>query len=229
MLLYVCWRFCISFALLFYVCIRYMYVCYVCVLVVIYRPTVSTLKWFIALQFATTTPLCAKQAISKRSVDDSSFDVDEGQPHTSALLHSDLSIPKPRLPHLYHKRSVDELENDFVSQLDELSSSFPEDVVGTFRRRRKRDTPLPPQHVIGKSPNVIHYTVSILLYEIDILYLSITVLQDLDHQLWEIDRIALNSLVRIYILVSKLMTSRTHLPSHSSPYTFSSFYFFIAG
>lgn len=86
--------------------------------------------------------------------------MDEDQPHTSALLRSDLSVPMPRLPHLYHKRSVDELENDFVSQLDELSSSFPEDVVGSFRRR-KRDTPLPPQHVIGKSPNVIHYTVSL--------------------------------------------------------------------
>ncbi|KAK8729190.1 hypothetical protein OTU49_008670 [Cherax quadricarinatus] len=102
-------------------------------------------------------------AVNKRSVEHSAYFItteDTDEPSVKNIA-ADMPGPDlPVLPHLYHKRSLkqaspDELDEQFFQQMKDWPSSITEP-----HWRRKRDTPLPPDHVIGKSPNVVHYTVN---------------------------------------------------------------------
>ena len=81
----------------------------------------------------------------------------------------------PDLPHYFHKRSIDDPMDSVEREKRFTSQSRYEDLVYDLPVvdypplpepmpyvRTKRDTPLPPNHVIGKSPNVVHYTVSFI-------------------------------------------------------------------
>ncbi|XP_045613661.1 major facilitator superfamily domain-containing protein 6 [Procambarus clarkii] len=100
--------------------------------------------------------------VKERSLEQEEYVVPE-EAMEEPPLHSHL-VDTPgglHLPQLYHKRSLkqaslEELDEEFLRQMQEWpSSSMPQS-----HWRRKRDTPLPEDHVIGKSPNVIHYTVN---------------------------------------------------------------------
>lgn len=74
---------------------------------------------------------------------------------------SPAGVDLPVLPHFFHKRSYQLIDDSIWAEDDDpvvvpFSDQHPK---RSSPVRRKRDTPLPPNHVIGKSPNVVHYTV----------------------------------------------------------------------
>ena len=103
-----------------------------------------------------------QQSRKKRSIDPSTYilnSAEEGEPEIlpTPLALADQPIVVSVAPYFYHKRSVEPMD-DFEKLLSDgqvpLMSTRP-------LWRRKRDMSLPPDHVIGKSPHVVHYTVSI--------------------------------------------------------------------
>ncbi|KAG7172105.1 Major facilitator superfamily domain-containing protein 6-like 1, partial [Homarus americanus] len=98
--------------------------------------------------------------VNKRSVDQSDYyDADDNVEDFDVQV---ITIDNPEFHHQYHKRSLkqvspEELDDAFFSQMEDWPSSL---TNNSPHWRRKRDTPLPPDHVIGKSPNVVHYTVN---------------------------------------------------------------------
>ncbi|KAB7503253.1 Major facilitator superfamily domain-containing protein 6, partial [Armadillidium nasatum] len=93
--------------------------------------------------------------MKKRSLESLELIEESLQAQTSAVP---VIIDFPVLPHLFHKRSAHHADNSLsVEDEDPVVMSISRRRI---IRRRKRDTPLPPNHVVGKSPNVVHYTVN---------------------------------------------------------------------
>ncbi|XP_071541704.1 major facilitator superfamily domain-containing protein 6-B isoform X2 [Panulirus ornatus] len=109
-----------------------------------------------------TDTYSSTSSISKRSVVGAPFIADSYLEWPDHADNKDLQ-PEPELPvlpHMFHKRSLkqapqEKLDEEFFSQMEDWPSS-----MTLSHWRRKRDTPLPPDHIIGKSPHVVHYTVN---------------------------------------------------------------------
>ncbi|XP_066958533.1 major facilitator superfamily domain-containing protein 6 isoform X2 [Macrobrachium rosenbergii] len=123
------------------------------------QPPATACVLFNGTHHILTTPYTSSSK-KKRSYDPSSYFLnveDEGEPE---ILPTPLAEQQPTVitlaPFFYHKRSV-EPRDDFERLLNDgqvpLMSTRP-------LWRSKRDTPLPKDHVIGKSPHVVHYTVN---------------------------------------------------------------------
>ncbi|KAK7076565.1 Major facilitator superfamily domain-containing protein 6 [Halocaridina rubra] len=98
----------------------------------------------------------------KRSVIIDNYFLSNEEDDDSEILPASVILKEPEpsvisiQPYFYHKRSIDP-SDDFERLLSK------NDLAMMSTRplwRSKRDTPLPPDHVIGKSPHVVHYTVN---------------------------------------------------------------------
>lgn len=92
-------------------------------------------------------------SVKKRSIDMEDFPMESNE-NLLKIATTDLIPDLPVMPHLFHKRSIDGMTYYRVEE--DASLNF-------YSRplwRHKRDTPLPPDHVIGKSPHVVHYTLN---------------------------------------------------------------------
>ena len=99
--------------------------------------------------------------------------------HKRSVTQDDFFITNPELDEAFMGVNLPVGSNEQFSspgmrmgetfQWDSIPLSMP----SIAKRRRKRDeTPLPPDHVTGKSPHVVHYTVSLLPFFFFFLFFS---------------------------------------------------------